>query len=858
MKTSGEKPSCIRFTVARPYLLSGKCAKDNRGTSNNCTEFEQPYFRPAGQNVVVFGIVDEDLPILIGRDNRSWRNEHAKFKTELTALEPALALEQAWQCFVKTENLDADKLKTFRKVLLAQMPREKAEELASHVDIDFDLVITAPTRDLAHASSTGHLTIEPLPNEDSPREDQRPQCPRCPTYRSVVIVPMGGQERSSSDCRQDQDTTIDPVQEITVSDALSSHSPWEPVRKVRIAATRRSFSSKPHEAACLREDLDGLAKPDVVLPSGENQYFITRVLKILREKTNTDAALMQKRDFYWGPFLKYQDPNKTPVSPPNAEKIDRVLWKGDVLNVLIVKGSALRKALKESQEFDHLDKQSTKRVDEPFRGLLYFGIAPTDDDDYLIDGTLLDDDRLYTIATTNHIASGDTGYPELNDPELADTRLHNPQKTEKIGQQISKLVCEALKQDHCIAAPPDAPIGSNALFASADARPAQETPNSAVRLKDWFRTSLNEPLISYEPRISQQHVQDRRTWTLALDSASVGYKLVTNNLSEADHQTFLGGITEPGVSAPNSRSWTFTTQARLLDAGKWIDAYIRHQSEYSNQVTQQKQGLPISTYDKNRSVLDAGLFIHPFHVGNHFWSLFSPGGRKSEPKSGFVLEPLRWDSPIRTENLVITHPDKTQEILPLQYTWRLFMRAGLRFENTKSHLEAGTEAGWTHGALLGIHTATGVTCFPNPAQSVQDCLNGLTPPLDPIHQDRTLKTEHGLYIDWNWSEKIWYGWKMIFQDQGEWFPFNASKDNSADTRYRNNLIYKLSLPIFANFSFQPGIEYFSYENKFGDRTLSRWTPTASLDYSFDHHSGGKWKKSLAHKPGGSDSSSGKQ
>jgi hypothetical protein len=66
---------------------------------------------------------------------------------------------------------------------------------------------------------------------------------------------------------------------------------------------------------------------------------------------------------------------------------------------------------------------------------------------------------------------------------------------------------------------------------------------------------------------------------------------------------------------------------------------------------------------------------------------------------------------------------------------------------------------------------------------------------------------------------------------------------------------KFSIPLPSSLSFQPSLEYFRYRNKFGPEYLRRWSPQATISWSFDFYSGGKVGKSIKHKGGGGASGS---
>ena len=286
-------------------------------------------------------------------------------------------------------------------------------------------------------------------------------------------------------------------------------------------------------------------------------------------------------------------------------------------------------------------------------------------------------------------------------------------------------------------------------------------------------------------------------------------------------------------------------RSELVHSGKWLDEYLRNQLDYSAQITQQAAGLESVSRDKNRGQLDTGFFVHPFTVCSHFMPCRIQ--RKGDPKIGFVLEPFRFDSPLAHEELVIGSGNNEERVI-LGKAQRFMWRTGLRLENSKSSFEAGYEAGWERGALVTF-MAGATSCPPLPDQSPEVCLMGLTPPVavDQLRQTRTLR---GFYADEAWTTALpFHNWQNITQAQGEWFAFDESDDNSSDTRKLLDITEKISIPIFASLSFQPGAEYFLYRNKFGTSNLQRWTPSAKLTWSFDRYSGGKWGKALSYSSG---------
>ena len=461
--------------------------------------------------------------------------------------------------------------------------------------------------------------------------------------------------------------------------------------------------------------------------------FVVYTLKTLREKTRADIAFMQKRDFYFGPFIA---PGAGMVE--YAVGIERVLWTGDRLQVITVTGDTLKKVLKESGLFDQQDIQATQEKTETNQGLYTFGLRKTEDDQYVIDGDLLDPKRLYTVATTNHITAGDTGYPELNDPLLASKKLPKPPGDGDVeGERISELICRDLVGSGCIADPAMRyPRGEgNVVFAMSTDRPPQNKPGPGARAQAWFIHSLDRPMMlesnrsqkagEKEKSVLEAITGNRPIWRFSLIQASFSFQESSNNLSEKERALLFTGFSAPGINGANSHQWQITKKAELVHSGRRLDEYLRNQLDYSSQVNEQiAPALPSVSQTKNRDQFDAGLFYHPFTVCHNFRPC--PASQKEYPKLGMVFEPFRFDSPLAQEELIIG-PKTNEQKVDLGRSQGLLARIGLRIENAASHFETGYEAGWERGSLVAFQAGT-TTCAPLPNQSPEGCLEGLVPP----------------------------------------------------------------------------------------------------------------------------------
>src|SRR3989442_1299230 len=102
------------------------------------------------------------------------------------------------------------------------------------------------------------------------------------------------------------------------------------------AKLRECLSSKAISGASapLADQLDGTT----------TDHIRSLALCAMRERTGADVALIQKRDLF-GEFIGEDfTANEQEQKELIQQILDRVIWKGDLLTLLYVPGSALKKA----------------------------------------------------------------------------------------------------------------------------------------------------------------------------------------------------------------------------------------------------------------------------------------------------------------------------------------------------------------------------------------------------------------------------------------------------------------------------------------------------------------------------------
>jgi hypothetical protein len=180
----------------------------------------------------------------------------------------------------------------------------------------------------------------------------------------------------------------------------------------------------------------------------------------------------------------------------------------------------------------------------------------------------------------------------------------------------------------------------------------------------------------------------------------------------------------------------------------------------------------------------------------------------------------------------------------------LLGRNGLRWQNRKSYVEGGLEGGQTRNAIreYDILTAAGGPVVPCPlkaSESLTKCINAFnipgnnqpSPPV-PITQSSTVtlmrspQDRYGAY--WNMGLTVPFDPKIsfVFQDTSDYF-FLSRGDNSADTRFRHQLVNTMKFNVFPNLSFEPTYSVFFYENKLDYHFLLQQQLSVKINYSFD-------------------------
>jgi 5'-nucleotidase, C-terminal domain len=589
----------------------------------------------------------------------------------------------------------------------------------------------------------------------------------------------------------------------------------------------------------------------------------------MREQYHADVALLQERDFYVQGLQDYlaehcthldEHPLKCSshsISQLDLQEIlDRIIWKGDYIQVKSVQGKVLTNVLKESDQFAKSEKTAYLAVNEVGRPLVKLGFRKdvANGGDYLINGKPLDPNALYTVVTSDHVALGDTGYADLATPPVGSAPVAGSSSEEIVT--VSGSTCEILAD--FTTTPPAfgcAVTLNRKNYYDRLARRLDDTRKGNTswhKLYAWtfFHGDLGQPApkrlrdtpvgpedIGAE---TQKRIESLENWDFSLDKLSLGLSALTHTGTEQTLSQEFGGVQNAQVNAKHSHSWDWDVNSKLTWFHPRLDLFASEALQYSSSFQSQLSGPRSETQSRNLFALDGGTYLHPWR----------PFNRKDLPQFSLVLSghfETQVGNPITNISLSAIPPSISSSTLSFKQgrTKLLLDRTGLRFQDRKSYVEGGIEAGQTLNAIQRFDVLTGpggitFPCLLQATISLTKCINNFnkanpaTPvaPSSSVVAVRSPQNRYGAYWMMGVSVPLHPSISYIFQDTSDYF-FLSHGDNSADTRFRHQVTNTLKFMVFPNLSFEPTYTIFFYENKVDYHFLLQQQYIVKINYSFD-------------------------
>jgi hypothetical protein len=835
-KSDVEK-QCTVFPVHRPFF-SYPHKVPTSGDTYTGSDPDPFVFIPNAreeQEVAIFGVVEPHLGEQVGVLNFSWRHEDEKLKSLVGVEEPVEAIKQQLAYF-KQWYMEQNKARgrekfTGLKILLAQMSPQRARMLATQLP-EFQVIVAGADQDQASdkieqslvwtsKSPAGTFIAIPSPSYD--------------TKNKKVVVNLGLIQAST-------DKTIWQFSSKRPADAdeASAKEKADKSKEVR-AEDELARLLRQQLAGCLnavpRDSLNPTSKEKKALVYERLQLL---TLCAMRQRTGADVAMLQVRDFF-----NEQLPDDANEPRAFQRILDSIIWKGDLLTLLYVPGSALKKALEQSGKYEQEDTDPLSLADQSSRGLVVLG-AEKQGKEYLVNEVPLDEKKIYAVATTDYIGAGDTGYPDLDAAAL--NRKNIPTQFPSRLESISSVVCRKLLSD-------DDKYKANCLDKlkrddyldkiTAQAAPRQRPPGFAKRL--WDMKPFKWPDGTKESETLgeavAQNAQRRPIWVFSLQNFSVGFNGLSNNLTDKEVTEKFAGVPTSGVNTTKFHEVTVGLGARFSRATHRGEFYLATGIDFKEKSTGDVD--PVVNQINNRVTADAGYILNlrggrsKDRVGINF-SLHSEMPFQ-QPFTNFDLG---------TGDTLKIAQDRGLLLLP---------RVGLRWQNSANSFEVGAQAGREVDALNGYRfetQGTVVECLPNPAETFADCIKRLsTLPETSITKDSVHsailanRPRVGLY--WKFNISIPFGTKVKYELKQEadfFFKFNG--DNATDTRYRDVANNSLKFFVWPNFSIGPTLQLLFYRNKVNGDFLFQKKFGLETTISFDIFNRREKRVQLTRKPAG--------
>lgn len=823
LKKDTKLPYCVRFSVYSPFFSF----KIGDQTNQNDFKDPKPYYLQEPENgteVAIFGVIDQELREHVGRLNFAWSNSKNGYKTEILVIDPVIALTQLMQKFDR-ENPSFSGL----KILLAQMSAPKARQLAAQLNGKFNVVISEAQLEHATPNQTLEINLDGMePDKNSPRDGLRPKVP----FFQAVPPPYFD---SDSKKRSVQ------VRELSVVQNPDEQQKW------RFAVTGRLNNVARHEdgGKCEKFEERVFKALDKILSGTKEDYtrsgeeaFRNLTLHTMLNAVNADVALIQKRDI----FLRLSTDD---CNSKLQEQLDRVLWKGDFLMRRQILGKTLTDVLARSKQYDTDDQSPVSLASERNRGLVTMGIKyDSGRKEYLINGIPIDPNRLYTVATSDYIGLGDTGFPELAQPAVGD-----PQSPRDFNTllYLSSLICKQIKDSNSMDTPCENPVIAEFYFDPLGQEPTDLRPRitNLGRLIGWaLHRNLqpkSQPALLTVSELIERERQDSPLLQVALEKASFGFSSSRHRFGEEGRVQRFAGLSIPQLTARRSHSWDFDEKVKITRAGKYTDLYAIEELRYFADVTRQESGPTLTNQKMNLFAMEGGTYLH--------WT-------KNLPRLVFLLGP-RYETQIakpisvfklQSGNSLVFRPGRSESLI---------LKLGPRFEDRKSWIEGGYEFGQQFNAITQFvfnpDSADEVICVPTAKRSIQACIteDGKSPSPkitseSALRIDREARFRHGLFLNFKLVVPLHPKLSYIIENQGEFF-LTRPGDNSTDTRYLDIFKQTLSIPLIGNLYFEPKFELFLYQNKVDRQSFWQTQTSFTVNYKFNWFKGNNWRDILRYK-----------
>ena len=784
--------ACTRFTVHTPFFYYPHEVPYKKRDGYNDPE---PYVVKG--DVAIFGVVDPNLGEQVGILNFGWVHDAEKKLTSRVSVEdPADALRQQLDYF----EIQRPKFPGL-KVLLAQMPPQQARALAARFP-EFQVVISAA--DLDQATTNITATTEWKPGSRAAGTFLAVPTPYFDPLAHKGTVHLGLINAATNDTGWKLSATASPGTSVATPDDAIAKDFWDEIKKLK--GCYSEFGRKPED-----EKYDN------------KTYLKWLVLCAMQRYTGADLAMIQTRDLFdqlpqldettAENFLNRAKTYENKVPPENVQQMfDRLIWKSDLVTLLQVPGSALKKAFEQSGKYEAAEKSTLALSVETGRKLETLGVR-NEGGEYFINDLPLDENRIYTIATTDYIGAGDTGYPDLV-KAARNPRTHPAAFNGELAP-ISSLVCSRYFDDEAQAKRYCLPLVDSETYldrTTAKTIPTYKPESRFTRL--WKATGFAwpdkaKPTDSVDSAL-EQAVQRRTFWAFSLKNLSFGFSDLDNNDTDKSLNNKFGGIGDSGLTAKGNRTMTLGVDARL---SRFAD---KHELFFGVGIDYNKQSVgdptSITTQNKNRLYTDIG------------WVVWRRPGR-AVPNFGVVLSgrgETQLENPFASFALN-TGRDEDQITIPYKRSLLLLGRVGMRWQSKLNTFEIGGQGGRDMRALQGFRFDNPgqepVLCVVQSGQTLKKCIEDNSKPPGGLITMTSVansmvqgRPRAGIYWKHTFSIPFTPRVKYESTQDADFFFVNFHDNTAIDTRFRYNSKHSLKVTVWSFVSIGPTFDILMFQN----------------------------------------------